>query len=127
MEQRMGLGRPMWRGVLAAAIGAVPLSGCGASAPEAAAPARAPAIQVASVSDVPTTDAKAAAPAANDASAERSAAAASAEPERALPTECAPGSEPCAAPGKFVDQLCHGKYPDVALAMLAKGTPWRRG
>jgi len=26
-----------------------------------------------------------------------------------------------------VEQVCHGRYPDLALVMLSKGTPWRRG
>jgi hypothetical protein len=48
-------------------------------------------------------------------------------PARVLPTECEAGTEPCSAPMKFVEQTCRGKYPDLALAMLAKGTPWQRG
>jgi len=51
----------------------------------------------------------------------------SAEPLRTMPTECVADSALCATPSHFVEQLCHGKYPDLALAMLAKGTPWRRG
>jgi hypothetical protein len=47
--------------------------------------------------------------------------------ERVLPTECTKGVEPCATPSKFVEQACRGKYPDLALAMFSKGTPWRRG
>jgi hypothetical protein len=45
----------------------------------------------------------------------------------AVPTACEPGTVPCATPAKFVDHVCRGKYPELALAMLAKGTPWRRG
>ena len=26
-----------------------------------------------------------------------------------------------------MERVCHGKYPDLALAMFEKGTPWRRG
>jgi hypothetical protein len=33
----------------------------------------------------------------------------------------------CLPPAAFVKRLCAASYPDVALAMLAKGTPWVRG
>ncbi|HEV8550003.1 MAG TPA: hypothetical protein VGQ57_13260, partial [Polyangiaceae bacterium] len=46
---------------------------------------------------------------------------------RVMPSGCEPGVEPCSAPAKFVEQVCHGKYPDLALVMFSKGTPWRRG
>lgn len=128
MQNAFGLGRPMWQIVLATAVGAVPLAGCGGEARVAAEPARAPA----------QSAAKPAAPEANagteDAPApvtERSsvseASASAAEPARTLPTECEPGTEPCSTPMKFVERVCHGKYPDLALVMFSKGTPWRRG
>jgi hypothetical protein len=54
-----------------------------------------------------------------------------AEEDKALgkmPTECAePKGKLCMPPAKFVKRLCGGFYPDVALLMLAKGTPWARG
>jgi hypothetical protein len=46
---------------------------------------------------------------------------------RALPSSCELGTAPCATPAKFVEQVCRGKYPALALAMFEKGTPWRRG
>jgi hypothetical protein len=50
-------------------------------------------------------------------------------PAPPLPTACAPGAEKglCVPEASFVERLCSGEYPDVALAMLAKGTPWTRG
>jgi hypothetical protein len=32
----------------------------------------------------------------------------------------------CLPPGMFAKKLCGGIYPEVALAMFAKGTPWTR-
>ena len=44
-----------------------------------------------------------------------------------LPTSCAvKRNGRCMPPGQFVQNLCHGHYPDVALALFAKGTPWAR-
>ena len=50
--------------------------------------------------------------------------------QSALPT-CAPprsesAAQTCAPPRAFVTGLCHGAFPDVALAMFASGTPWKR-
>jgi hypothetical protein len=45
-----------------------------------------------------------------------------------IPNECAePGGKMCLPPAPFVKRLCASYYPDVALSMLAKGTPWQRG
>jgi hypothetical protein len=49
------------------------------------------------------------------------------KPSTKLPTECAEKGKFCLPPAAFVKRLCSGFYPDVALAMLAKGTPWSRG
>ena len=58
-------------------------------------------------------------------------AAPAAEEEKAsttLPGECEDkGKKLCLPPPAFVKRLCSGFYPDVALAMLAKGAPWSRG
>lgn len=70
-------------------------------------------------------------PAATAAAAEEPAAAPAPEEEKPttkLPTECADkGAKMCLPPAPFVKRLCAASYPDVALAMLAKGTPWVRG
>jgi hypothetical protein len=45
----------------------------------------------------------------------------------ALPTTCAdPNAEICVPPPEFVERLCGTRYPNVALAMFQKGTPWTR-
>jgi hypothetical protein len=50
------------------------------------------------------------------------------KPTTALPTECEKRTDGlCTPPFKFVKRLCGGFYPDVALSMFAKGTPWTRG
>lgn len=43
-----------------------------------------------------------------------------------LPTTCASGATPCVPEGSFVRRLCNGAFPDVGLALFAKGTPWKR-
>ncbi len=50
------------------------------------------------------------------------------KPTAQVPTECeTPGDKVCVPPKAFVKRLCAGFYPDVALTMFAKGTPWTRG
>lgn len=45
-----------------------------------------------------------------------------------IPTACAEGGgKVCVPPQTFVKRLCGGFFPDVALTMLGKGTPWQRG
>jgi hypothetical protein len=46
---------------------------------------------------------------------------------RTLPTECEEKGKLCLPPAPFVKRICNDSFPDVALAMLAKGTPWSRG
>lgn len=51
-----------------------------------------------------------------------------AKPTDKIPVACADSAAKlCLPPAAFVKRLCAGFYPDVALAMLAKGTPWARG
>ena len=47
----------------------------------------------------------------------------------ALPTECkaTPTEGICVPPKRFVDKLCNNVYPNIALAMFVKGSPWTRG
>ncbi len=51
------------------------------------------------------------------------------KPFTKLPDECAEKGKLCLPPQAFVKRLCSSSryLPDVALAMLAKGTPWSRG
>jgi hypothetical protein len=46
-----------------------------------------------------------------------------------LPSACASGAEKglCVPDAAFVERLCAADFPDVALALLAKGTPFTRG
>lgn len=55
---------------------------------------------------------------------------AKAEPET-IPTACVgeqaiKNAKACLPPGVFARKLCGGIYPEVALSMFAKGTPWTR-
>jgi hypothetical protein len=130
MKKSLGLGRPLWHGVLASWLGAVPLLACGGGAELATEPARAPVATAQPPAAASTGElAETAAPAVEHTSVSEASATApaAAEPARTLPTGCEPGTEPCSAPAKFVERLCHGKFSEVALVMFSKGTPWRRG
>jgi len=118
-------GRSTLQMTVADAASAAFLSGCGGAAPsEPAKSAAAPPVRVASAqSPTRVTDAQPEAPAASTPAASPS----RSDLGRALPTECAKGVEPCATPSKFVEQVCRGRYPELALSMFSKGTPWRRG
>lgn len=49
------------------------------------------------------------------------------EPPKELPTACTPDAAGlCVPPKDWVERLCGGSFPDVALAMFGKGTPWTR-
>lgn len=52
-----------------------------------------------------------------------------AAPAAPLPSACATGGEKglCVPDAAFVERLCAGEFPDVALSLLAKGTPFTRG
>jgi hypothetical protein len=123
MSARIGLGRSSWRGVLA--LGLVSVAGACGGAPAASEPVQHPGVQVASIAPAPASDATPAA--ATPVAAEPDVEADAAPTSGVVPSECEPGSAPCAAPVKFVEQLCRGKYQDLALVMHSKGTPWRRG
>jgi len=43
-----------------------------------------------------------------------------------IPTTCAKGSDPCTPPGAFVNKLCAGSFPGVALYLFTKNTPYAR-
>lgn len=120
MRTHFLLGRSTWQWCLVALAQAVPLAGCGGAAAPSE-PAKSAVAPPAKVAAAPADEPKSDAPSAPSAP-ERSAGL-----ERVLPTECVKGVEPCATPSKFVEQVCRGKYPDLALAMFSKGTPWRRG
>lgn len=48
-------------------------------------------------------------------------------PPKALPTTCTPAPNGlCTPPADFVKSLCGGSFPDVALLMFGKDTPWTR-
>lgn len=117
--------RSLWHVMGTGVLLAVPLSGCGAPAAaqkpvQAATPASPVADARAGVEPRPAGEANA-----SEAPADMKKAAPTLA--RALPTACEAGVEPCSAPSRFVEQVCHGRYPDLALVMLSKGTPWRRG
>jgi hypothetical protein len=47
--------------------------------------------------------------------------------ESGIPKSCAGKSDVCTPNRKFVDKLCKGNFPSVALVMFSKDTPWTRG
>jgi hypothetical protein len=49
------------------------------------------------------------------------------EPVSTIPEECGDSdSDACMPPSPWVSKLCSGVYPEVALHMFRKGTPWTR-
>lgn len=40
--------------------------------------------------------------------------------------DCAPGADECMPPSRWVDKLCSGVHPEVALHMFRGGSPWTR-
>jgi hypothetical protein len=92
------------------------LAACGGAPKEAEAPA--PAVKQASSEEAQAD------PKPSDPEEKKAADAAPTE----LPTECAKkGGSTCTPPEAFVNKLCQGSYPSVAIAMFKKGTPWVRG
>jgi hypothetical protein len=49
-----------------------------------------------------------------------------AEDSKAIPTACAGDAASCVMPFAFVKRLCSGAFPDLALMLFSKGSPWRR-
>ena len=92
------------RSSLAAALACAPLLACGTAPPP------------------PPAEAKPVA------SAEPEAEAPDEKPTKGLPTACAGerADKLCLPPAAFAQKLCGSAFPEVALAMFAKGTPWSR-
>lgn len=44
---------------------------------------------------------------------------------RDVPGSCASGS-PCTPPRSFAEKVCSSKYPELALFLFSRGTPWQR-
>jgi hypothetical protein len=86
--------------------------GCGSSTPAPEAPS-------------PATSEPA--PATKESSADADAAKAEEEAKN-IPEACAGESkDPCQMPKAFVKKLCGGVFPELALMLFQKGTPWKRG
>jgi hypothetical protein len=43
-----------------------------------------------------------------------------------IPTDCAGPKEDCLPPARFAEAVCHGRFPDLALYLFAKSSPWQR-
>ncbi len=95
----------------------VGISGCGGSG-------ALPAAKDAESSGGPASSSKQAD--ASDDSVKRSDASTSEATSDKVPTTCAKGSDPCTPPGAFVNKLCAGSFPGVALYLFAKNTPYVR-
>jgi hypothetical protein len=48
------------------------------------------------------------------------------ESTASLPSECAGSDDLCTPPKDFIQRLCQGVYPNVALFLFRGGTPWSR-
>ena len=94
----------------------VSLSACGGSKPAAEQP---------EPSSTATEDSDA--PAAAGETSEAAAPAESADPAAAIPTKCAKAGAVCTPSFKFVQKLCNGSFPGVALYLFGNNSPWTRG
>jgi hypothetical protein len=94
----------------------VSLSACGGSKPAAEQPEQSSTAEGSSE----------AVPAAGEKSAD-GAPAESADAGTAVPTKCAKAGSVCTPGFKFVQKLCNGSYPGMALYLFANGSPWTRG
>jgi hypothetical protein len=73
--------------------------------------------------EAPQPSAEAATPAASDGAAENDAAPAAS----GMPKECAKKTGACVPPKAFVQKLCSGSYPSMALYLFGNKSPWARG
>jgi hypothetical protein len=44
---------------------------------------------------------------------------------REIPSACVAEGTDCSMPDDYVEQLCHGKYPELAIVFFSKAMPWR--
>jgi hypothetical protein len=45
---------------------------------------------------------------------------------RDVPGGCEPGAPGCTPPRAFAEKVCSSKYPELALFLFSRGTPWQR-
>ncbi len=94
--------------------------GCGGGKPEPATPEAGAETAAPAESDEPAGPAK-------DSSDEQASKPAEDAP-LTMPTKCAKTIDGVCLPNqKFVEKLCNSAYPNIALVMHAKGSPWTRG
>jgi hypothetical protein len=68
-----------------------------------------------------------AAAAENEASDAEAVATTGADASGGLPSKCAGSGDVCTPDRKFVERLCKGNFPSVALVLFGKDMPWSRG
>lgn len=73
-------------------------------------------------------DAKSAVPDAKGAAKAETASAPEAAPaaNREIPLSCSGAGQSCYPPAAFAHAVCKGKYPDLALVLFGKSSPWQR-
>src|SRR3954447_25683716 len=106
----MSMGRPAFH--FPWVIVMLGVSGCAAAA--APVPAQAPSAE-------PTTDAE---PVSQTTT--LAAAVPTVEEPEPIPTTCEEDGKLCLLPATYAKKLCGGIYPEIALGMFAKGTPFTR-
>lgn len=94
-------------------LGSLVVAACGGSKPPAEAPAAAEksAAAPASEGDAPAAESESKPSAASS----------------GLPKECSKKGSVCVPPRAFVEKLCSGSYPSVALYLFGNKSPWARG
>src|SRR5689334_11265968 len=86
---------------------------CGGSKEPATAPAQAESKPASADGDAPASDAKSSGETAAQSS--------------GMPKECARKTGACVPPKAFVEKLCQGSYPSMALYLFGNKSPWSRG
>ena len=86
----------------------------------------APAAVEAPAPPAPAAPAPAAAASPPEAAEEPTAEASTESLTRDVPSACAPGAPSCTPPTAFAQKVCRGKYPELALYLFSRGTPWQR-
>jgi hypothetical protein len=100
----------------------------GCAKPAAEQPPPATAAQEKVTAPRPAAPALAESSAAADAKSDEAQPAKAPEPEAPppIPTTCEGSPEDCFPPRAFAEAVCHGRFPDLAIYLFAKGTPWQR-
>jgi hypothetical protein len=102
---------------------AMAFAGTGACGPQRSAVAPAPEAPAPATRPEPARSARAGTPVLPE---PEPAAAVSPALTRDVPNDCGASAEGCTPPRAFAEKVCRSKYPELALFLFSRGTPWQR-